>query len=68
MFLNRFMPPIVSITAEAAQLLEAANRVIARALADGDLQRWSAASGMSWIAPVDPQVGRPIGLPDLLAE
>lgn len=54
--------------AEAAQVLEAANRVIARALADGDLQRWSAASGMSWIAPVDPQVGRPIGLPDLLAE
>lgn len=54
--------------AEAAQVLEAANRVIARALADGDLQRWSAASGMSWIAPVDPQVGRPIGLPDLLTE
>lgn len=52
--------------AESAPVLEAANRVIARALADGELQRWSAASGTTWTAPGAPQVGRAIGLPDLL--
>lgn len=52
--------------AESAPVLDAANRVIARALADGDLQRWSTATGTSWIAPAEPQVGRAIGLPDLL--
>lgn len=52
--------------AESGPVLDAANRVIARALADGDLQRWSTATGTSWIAPGEPQVGRAIGLPDLL--
>ena len=50
------------------QTLAAADRVITRALGDGDLQRWSDASGTSWIVPADPQVGRAIGLPDLLSE
>ena len=52
--------------AEAAPVLDAANRVIDRALADGALARWSAAAGTTWIAPVEPQVGHAIGLPDLL--
>ena len=53
---------------ESTQVMEAANRVIERALADGELARWSAATGTSWIAPVDPQVGHPIGLADLQRE
>jgi ABC-type amino acid transport substrate-binding protein len=52
--------------AESAGVLAAANRVIGRALADGELQRWSAAAGTSWFEPAEPQVGRAIGLPDLL--
>lgn len=53
---------------DASAVLAAANRVISRALADGELQRWSAASGTTWIAPVEPQVGARIGLMDLLRE
>jgi hypothetical protein len=49
-------------------LLEAADRVIDRALASGDLQRWSADSGASWIAPVEPQVRPAFSLPDLMRE
>ena len=52
--------------AESTQVLEATDRVIDRALADGQLARWSAATGTTWIAPVEPQVGHAIGLPDLL--
>ena len=51
---------------EATQVLAATNRVIERALADGQLERWSAVTGTTWIAPVEPQVGHAIGLPDLL--
>jgi ABC-type amino acid transport substrate-binding protein len=54
--------------AESTQTLAAANRVIARALADGDLKRWSAVAGATWLAPVEPQIGHAIGLPDLLSE
>ena len=54
--------------AESAELLEAADRVIARALADGDLQRWSADSGASWIEPAEPQVRASFSLPDLMRE
>jgi ABC-type amino acid transport substrate-binding protein len=52
--------------AESTTVLAAANRVIERALADGELQRWSAAAGTSWVTPAEPQVGRAIGLADLL--
>lgn len=54
--------------AEKTPTLAAANRVIARALGSGELERWSAATGTSWIAPQDPQVGHAIGLPDLVSE
>jgi ABC-type amino acid transport substrate-binding protein len=54
--------------AEASEVLAAADRVIDRALASGDLQRWHAAAGSSWIAPSDPQVSAMIGLADLIRE
>lgn len=54
--------------AESTEVLAAADRVIARALADGALQRWSEVAGVTWIAPVDPQVGTPISFPDLMRE
>ncbi|MES2992567.1 MAG: transporter substrate-binding domain-containing protein [Pseudomonadota bacterium] len=53
---------------DAPGVRAAADRVIERAHGSGELERWSAATGTTWIAPVDPQVGRAIGLPDLLAE
>ena len=53
---------------DAPEVLAAANGVISRALADGELQRWAAASGTTWIAPAEPQVSAPIGLLDLVRE
>ena len=53
---------------ESIGLLSAADRVIVAALATGALERWSLEAGASWVAPADPQVGRPIGLPDLMRE
>jgi ABC-type amino acid transport substrate-binding protein len=54
--------------ADAPEVLAAANRAIERSLADGELQRWTAAAGTTWIAPADPQVSGPIGLAELLRE
>jgi ABC-type amino acid transport substrate-binding protein len=54
--------------ADSAALLAAADRVIGKALADGELQRWSLDSGSSWIAPVDPQVRPAFNLLDLMRE
>jgi len=54
--------------AEANQVLGAANRVIERALATGDLQRWSDAAGSTWIAPAEPEISGPIGLAEILRE
>lgn len=51
---------------ESGTVLAAANRVIERAIAGGELPRWSEAAGTSWVAPAEPNVGRAIGLPDLL--
>ena len=53
---------------DAPDVLAAASRVIAQALASGDLARWSAESGSTWIAPADPQVSAPFNLADLLRE
>ena len=49
-------------------LLKAANTVIKRALADGKLQQWASQTGVSWTAPVNPQVRPPIGLGDLISD
>jgi ABC-type amino acid transport substrate-binding protein len=54
--------------ADAPDVLAAADRVIERARADGDLPRWTAAAGSTWTAPAEPEVSGPIGLPDLLRE
>ena len=53
---------------DAPEVLAATSRVIDRALASGELARWSAESGSTWIAPADPQVGAPFNLTDLLRE
>lgn len=53
---------------DAPEVLAAANRVIERALANGDLQRWAAESGTTWITPIAPQVGGAFALADLLRE
>lgn len=54
--------------ADATQVLAAANQVITRAMADGELQRWATAAGSSWIAPVEPQLSGPVGLAELMRE
>ena len=54
--------------AERADLLAAIDRVLERALASGDLARWHAANGSSWIAPADPQVSASVGIFDLLRD
>ena len=54
--------------ASSIALLDASQRVVARALADGQLQRWTTDAGVSWVPPTDPQVGLAIGLPDLMQE
>lgn len=53
---------------DATEVLAAANRVIERALGNGDLQRWATESGATWVAPAAPQVGAPFALADLLRE
>ena len=53
---------------DAPDVMAAANRVITRALANGDLQRWSVASGCTWIAPAEPEVSGPVGLAQLMQE
>lgn len=53
---------------DAPQALAAADKVIERALASGDLKRWSEQSGSTWIEPVEPRVSIAIGLADLLRE
>lgn len=57
----------VGLAANSAAL-SAVDRVIASEIATGALARWGAESGVTWIAPTDPQVSRPIGLPDLMRE
>lgn len=56
------------VTADATEVLAAANRVLDRALANGDLQRWSAEAGVTWIEPATPQVGAAFGLAALVQE
>lgn len=53
---------------DSPEVLAAANRVISRSLADGELQRWAAAAGTTWLAPSEPQVSAPISLMDLVRE
>ena len=54
--------------AERADLLAAVDRVVDAALASGDLVRWHAANGSSWVAPAEPQVTTAIGIADLLRD
>ncbi len=51
-----------------AGLLAAASRSITAALADGRLQQWAADAGSTWVPPVQPLVGAPVGIAELLRE
>jgi ABC-type amino acid transport substrate-binding protein len=55
-------------TAQGAQALQAANRVIERALERGDLARWAADEGVSWMRPTEPDVSRAPALHQLAAD
>lgn len=51
-----------------AELLEAVNRVVARASASGELQGWARESGLSWQAPSLPAVAGSLSLAGLLRD
>ncbi len=51
--------------AAATESRNALNTVIARALADGQMARWAAEEGMSWLPPIAPDVGPGPGIGDL---
>jgi len=53
---------------EAAELIAAVDKIIKAAIASGELKRWSEASGVSWVEPIEPWVSGAIGLPDLMRE
>jgi len=55
-------------TAQGTQALQVANRVIDRALERGDLERWAAAEGVSWMRPTEPDVSRAPALHQLAAD
>jgi ABC-type amino acid transport substrate-binding protein len=54
--------------APAADVRAALDRVITDALADGSLPRWAAEEGVSWAAPVAPEVSRGPSLAELTAD
>lgn len=53
---------------DSADLVAAADRVIERATASGELQRWSEETGTTWVVPAEPAVAAAIGLADLVRE
>ena len=55
-------------TTDATEVLAAPNHVLDRALANGDLQRWSAQAGVTWVEPATPQVGAAFGLAALVQQ
>ena len=54
--------------APATELRAALDKVIADALADGSLARWAREEGVSWAAPVAPDVSRGPSLAELTAD
>ena len=54
--------------AAAPEVLAAANRVIDRARASGELERWTTEAGATWVEPAEPPVAVAIGLADLVRE
>ena len=54
--------------APASDLRAALDRVIADALADGSLARWAREEGVSWSAPIAPDVSRGPSLAELTAD
>lgn len=54
--------------ADAPAVLAAADRVIDRARASGELERWATETGATWVVPAEPPVALAIGLADLVRE
>jgi ABC-type amino acid transport substrate-binding protein len=50
---------------QGAEALRAANRVIERALGNGELAKWAAEEGVSWLKPTTPDVSRAPSLIEL---
>jgi ABC-type amino acid transport substrate-binding protein len=53
---------------QGAEALRAANRAIERALDNGDLAKWAAEEGVSWMKPTAPDVSRAPALHELAAD
>jgi ABC-type amino acid transport substrate-binding protein len=51
--------------ASASEVRAALDSVIARSLAEGQLARWASEEGVTWVAPIAPEVGPGPGLGDL---
>jgi cytochrome c553 len=66
LFLAKYRHPlrinVGFVAVEDEPALAAANRVIARALASGELARWAGESGLTWVAPRPPDVNPPFNL------
>lgn len=62
----RFNLGMVGLEGEPS--LEAASRTIESALASGELPKWAAAAGVTWVAPGSPDVNPPFGMGSLLAD
>ena len=54
----------VAVT-QGNEALRAVNRVIERALVSGDLAKWAAEEGVSWMKPTQPDVSRAPSLVEL---
>ena len=54
--------------ADAPEVLAAADKIINAARASGELQRWTLATGATWIEPSAPNVGEAVGFADLTRE
>ncbi len=53
--------------ADAVTLIESVNAAIAKANANGNLQRWATESGVTWLATATPNVRSAIGMAELLS-
>ncbi len=53
---------------DAPLVSAAADRAITRALASGELARWTTDAGATWVPPAEPSVATAVGLADLVRE
>lgn len=60
----RFNLGFVGLESEP-EILAMADRVIARALSSGELERWAMAAGATWVPPANPDINPPFGFGSL---